>query len=176
MWVKGRATQGDLLLESVAAIVKDDKLAEQYVAGWRFSDQIDLENRLDILENALFEGEQKIFDMEEQKKNIETELTKAVLESTENANKVIATEERFESALKLIAASAPYVIPEDVQHAMMEGDFDRAKVLFESAKRLNYDQLPLPGTKFIPVNIDAPVNRYEEPEPGTAEYGLTLKL
>lgn len=170
------AAQGDALLESIASIVKDDKLAEQYVAGWRLTDQIDLENRLSILENAMFEEEQKYFELEEQKKNVEAELTKAVLESTENANLAKATQERFEGALKLIAANAPYVIPEDVQHAMMEGDFDRARVLFESAKHIDYSQLPLPGTKFKSVPVDLPSKMYEEPEPGTAEYGLTLNL
>ncbi len=170
------AAQGDMLLESLAAVLKNDALAEQYAAGLRLSDQIDLERQLAILENAAFENEQKMLDLEEQKKHIEADLTKVVMESAENAKLAKETKERFEGALKLIATSAPYVIPEDVQHAMMEGDFDRAKVLFESAKRLNYDQLPLPGTKFNSVNIDLPPKMYEEPEPGTAAYGLTLKL
>ena len=43
----------------------------------------------------------------------------------------------------MLLESAPFFIPESAMHALLEGDFNRAKGLFESAKTVEFGTLPL---------------------------------
>ncbi|MBQ7617716.1 MAG: hypothetical protein IJS50_02465 [Desulfovibrio sp.] len=164
------SAKGDLILESVAAIVGDDKKAEQLVAGWRLGSQA----RISELEDRIFESEAQYVKVLDEKKGLQEKLTDAVMESAKLKDERDKSKLILENTLKFLAEDLPFFIPEDVQHAMLEGDFKRAHLLFESAKHLDYGSLPLPGVKFKPETI--PYAPKEKPEQGTAEYGFSLTL
>ena len=54
-----------------------------------------------------------------------------------------AQKERLAGLIDALASSFPCFIPEDVQHQMMEGDFSRAKMIFEQASRVDFSQYPI---------------------------------
>ena len=166
------SAHSDMLLESVAAVVGDDKKAEQLVAGWRMDEL----NRIPEPGAAVFESGARFFKAVGEKDELQKQLTEAVMESARIKGELEKTKGVFEGAIRLLADDLPFFIPEEVQHAMLEGDFNRAHVLFESAKRVDYGSLPLPGVQFKPEYIPLQSQHREDPEQGTAEYGFALKL
>ncbi|MBQ7609084.1 MAG: hypothetical protein IJU76_14135 [Desulfovibrionaceae bacterium] len=166
------SAQGDMLLESVAAVVGDDKKAEQLVAGWKMGEL----SRIPELEEAVFESEDRYFRIAGEKTDLQQKLTEAVMESARLKDDLEKTKSTLEGTIRLLAEDLPFFIPEDVQHAMLEGDFKRAHVLFESAKHLDYTSLPLSGARFNPEKISLAQRALEKPEQGTAEYGFSLDL
>ena len=61
-------------------------------------------------------------------------------------------------------------------YEMLEGDFTRARSVFESAARMDFKQYPLPQNDKEQPAIVVPFQRREEPEFGTAAYGFSLDL
>jgi len=162
---------GDIILESVSAIVGDDRRAEQLVAGWR----LDAHEKMDALEDALFESQSKYFDLEGQVQNLSQKLEAATANSEAARDALKAEKAKFERILGNIAESLPFFLPENVMHEMLEGDFTRARGIFESAALVDYSQYPLAGAKNSGSRF-LPEPRPAEADYGTAAYGFELKL
>lgn len=153
---------GDRILESVAAVVGNDARAEQLVAGWR----LDAQNRQKELENAIFESESRIVEVTSERDAMAEKL-KQTEEAMTNVRRVIEN----------IADSLPFFIPEAVMHEMLEGDFQRARGIFESARRFDFSQFPVSEKKENGEGVNIHVlPRDEKPDYGTSDYGFTLEL
>ena len=169
-----------MILESVAAVVKDDKRAAQMVAGWKLADK----STYDQLENAIFESESKLFAMQDENKQLKEFYTQAVNDRDAARSEAQHVKDNFKYVLESIQKAMPFVVPESVMHAMLEGDFDRAKVIFENAGRIDYSQYPLfdDGGNFLArTNLTVPnplftQKKHEEETFGTAQYGFDLDL
>lgn len=157
------------ILESVAATLNDDARAEQYVRGW----MQDFQTRAAQLEDQLFESEAHQADLLSEREA----LTKAVEEAEAGRKDALAEknaqEENIKGILAALRESLPIFVPDDAMHAMMNGDFSRAKVLFESAARVDFGQYPIPvsGTH---NSVEAMAQQPQEPEFGSASYGEGL--
>ena len=84
---------------------------------------------------------------------------------------VLALKKEKEDRIALIdfvVKTSPFFIPEAVKHAMMENDFDTARPIFESAKKVDFGQLPLGDN--APSKKEAEPNR----QPSTAKVGWDL--
>ena len=132
------AGQEQMILECLAATVKDDRKAEEYLAGWK----LDTQARLAALEDAIFESTAR-----------QAELT-----------------ERIDA----LASSFPCFIPEDVQHQMMEGDFSRAKMIFEQASRVDFSQYPI--EEHNPKTISPGSQTQEPPLYGSGAFGFMIDI
>lgn len=161
---------GDLILESVAAVVGDDARAEQLVAGWK----LDAQNRLAEMENAIFESENRFVEAVAERKAMAERLGRAEADR-DRAKQELATEKsHFRGILESIGDSLPFFIPEAVMHEMLEGDFTRARGIFESARRFDFSQFPV-GRKENGEGIGfQSLPRTEKNSYGTTAYGFDL--
>ena len=162
------SAQGSAILESVAAVVGDDARAEQLVAGWRLSS---LQHQNDM-EATILELQSYCREMEASC----TSLRKDLEDSKENAASLASAlkKERdgFKLILESIAGEMPFFIPEDAMQAMLDGDFSRARPIFESAKTVDFSQYPLTKKKSQAARLLVP----KEPEFGSAAYGFGMDL
>lgn len=133
----------DVILESIATIVSDDKKAEQLLAGWQadsYFKAMELEERLEqaeIYEAALLDritGKEREFD------GLSKQLQSAIEAQEAEKGKV-------QQICNFIVESAPFFIPENVQHALMELQFDKVVGIFEAAKRVDFGQYPIIGNQ-----------------------------
>ena len=160
------------LLESVSAIVGDEKKAEMLVAGWRLADG----ETVKALEDEIFESESKFFKLTDEKNKLEKDLATMITENATSVEQLAAIKKNFAQAISLFAENSPVIIPEEVQHAMLEGDFSRAKAIFESAKLIDYESLPL-GLNASKKVVNIPYDTEKKvPIEGSAGYGLTINL
>lgn len=159
------AAQG--ILECVAATIHDDSKAEQYVRGWTR----DYESRIAQLEQQLFHLEASGAEMaaeHEALKNLAEEAGAAREKAAKETEELKAA---VSEAMKSLNDALPLFIPEDAMHAMLNGDFSRAKAIFESASRIDFGQYPLTSMgKPRPQATLAP-EPVQEPEFGSANYG-----
>lgn len=159
------AAQG--ILECVAATIHDDSKAEQYVRGWTR----DYESRIAQLEQQLFHLESNGAEMaaeHEALKNLAEEAAAAREKAAQDSMELKAA---VSEAMKSLNDALPFFIPEDAMHAMLNGDFSRAKAIFESASRIDFGQYPLTAMgKPRPQATLAP-EPVQEPEFGSANYG-----
>lgn len=163
----------DKVLESVAAVVKDDKKAEQLAAGWQFSYQA----RIGELEDMIFESESELVDLRDQYRGIQRELVDAIANKSKAEAELENFKHNFEGVLESIRDSFPFFIPENVMQDMMNGDFTRAKAIFESASEFNFASVPVRGRKNKTEPVIMQDNaQIEPPEYGSAGYGFTLKI
>lgn len=165
------SAQKDMVLESVAAIVGDDKKAEQLVAGWKFED-----DRITRLEDAVFESRNAYFELQSQSSQLEQKLANSEAQLSLAKDTIKTTQEKFEGILESIADSLPFFIPENVMHEMLEGDFTRARGIFESAARMDFSQFPLGKANAVQVKTPSGIFKKDAPEYGTAAYGFDILL
>lgn len=158
------------LLESVAAIVGDDARAEQLVAGWRLADA----HRLTELEDSIFESESRFADLKEKSDTMQGELARLITENATAQSDLNKVRSSFKYILESIAAELPFFIPEQAMHDMLEGDFSRARMVFENASKVDYTQYPLPETRKGNA-LTMPTQRASE-DMGTAGYGFAFDL
>ncbi len=162
------SAQGNLILESVAAVVGNETRAEQLVAGWK----LDLQNRVADMENAIFESEGRYAEAMMERKVMAENLGR-IEEERDTVREALAQEKaHFKGILESIADSLPFFIPEEVMHEMLEGDFTRARGIFESAKRFDFSQFPIDkvaGGEQISVFK-------EQPTEGSTAYGFNLDV
>lgn len=157
------------ILESVAATLNDDVRAEQYVRGW----MRDFQACAAQLKDQLFESESRQADLLSEREV----LTKAVAEAKVAYEGILAEkvslEENIRGVLEVLREALPVFVPDDAMHAMMNGDFERAKMLFEGAARIDFGQYPIstPG-RINPAGVS--MEQQEEPEFGSATYGEGL--
>lgn len=167
----GSAPMEQMILESVAAIVGDDARAEQYVKGWLH----DAENRLNILENAAFEAEAQTVELLAEAQRNEQAI--ATLDAEKRKFEEALANERndFTDMIASLAKSFPCFIPERALHDMLNGDFTRAKGIFEQARLIDFTQYPLvpPSQEQHPKTCEG-AQTLRQPEYGTAEYGLGM--
>lgn len=168
------STHRDLVLESVAAVVGDDERAEQLVAGWRYAGG----NRQSDLEDALFESASAFSELHgqvdalnEKIRSLE-KLNAGVMRATQDAR------DKFSGVLESIAAELPFYISQATMDRLLDGDFERARIIFESARRTDFEQYPLNVNS---VGYDAPRLPASKPsntaaEFGTADYGFGLDV
>lgn len=133
----------DQILESVAAAVGDDDRAEKLLRGWQADAHfraMELEDQLEqaaLYESALLE---KLTGKEKDLADLDNRIRAAVQAQEDEKAKL-------RGMVDFIVESCPFFIPEDVQHAMFEANFDRARQVFESARAtVDLNQLPVPGT------------------------------
>jgi hypothetical protein len=136
----------DFILESVSKVVGDDKVAEQLVSLWQMDAvyeaeqlrsqiedataiEVELTNRLHEKDAALESKTTEFDDLSEQ--------MKAAVASQE------AEREYRNQLVEFISEKAPFFIPENIKHAMLENDFTKATGLFESAQQFHFESLPL---------------------------------
>jgi hypothetical protein len=161
-YVLESAVDQDQILESItAATGMDDKRAEDMLRGWVASSHFracELEERLEtaeLYESALLD---KLTGKEVELKDLSREKQIA-------AEQLEAERKHRKQLVDFIVESSPFFIPEDVQHAMMENDFDRAQGIFESAKRVDFGQFPLKHGDKNP-EVDGNLPRYGSPSAG----------
>lgn len=160
------------VLESVSAIIGDDKKAEQLVAGWRLSSLQQVED----LEDMVFESESRYFDLKAQYDAAQQEAMQLVSDRDSALTQAEALHSRFKGVLEGICGALPFFIPEDAMHSMLEGDFERAKHVFESAAHFDFTQYPLRSAQGRQHAVTDVAQQSEEPEYGTAGYGFAMKL
>lgn len=73
-----------------------------------------------------------------------------------------------------LASSFPCFIPEDVQHQMMEGDFSRAKMIFEQASRVDFSQYPI--EEHNPKTISPGSQTQEPPLYGSGAFRFMIDI
>lgn len=158
-----------MVLESVAAIVGDDAKAEALVTDWLD----DARYKAILLEDALVAQEAREVMLLEQLQGKE----KAYSDLTEANKAALAAQESYKKGtaemVKMLLESAPFFIPETAMHALLEGDFSRAKGIFEAAKSVEFGTLPLK----VAMNRKSETIRQGEkkaPAYGTAETAWTL--
>lgn len=159
------ASGGDSILESVAAVLGDQKKAASLVAGWQLSEL----QRIPGLEDQIFESEGKLFAIQEK-------LADAVSKQAQTEEQLAALRDNFRGVLEGIADTLPFFLPEPVMRQMCAGDFRDARAVFESAAHIDFSQYPLGRREsHMPTRDVVPV-RGEPAEYGTAEYGFGLNL
>ena len=85
-----------------------------------------------------------------------------------------AQKERLAGLIDALASSFPCFIPEDVQHQMMEGDFSRAKMIFEQASRVDFSQYPI--EEHNPKTISPGSQTQEPPLYGSGAFGFMIDI
>ena len=171
------AADENKLLESVAAVVGDDKKAELIVENWRLSSE-------SADDEAIFEAQARLGDMQARYDALEKKFQDASerLGKTESENIALKTahakqESNVRGILECLQEAAPFFIPDEVVHQMMEGDFARAKAIFEEARRTDLSQLPLFGNKKGKGEQEVVGLRERDQEDwGSAGYGFALDL
>jgi len=166
------SAQGDLILESVAAVVGNATRAEQLVAGWR----LDAQRRMEAMEDAVIEGENRLVEVMAERDELVEQLQRAESDISKAKTDLATEKAHFRGILKNIEANLPFFIPEAVMHEMLEGDFTRARGIFENARRFDFSQFPVgqqksgeeTETRSLPLN--------EEISYGTTAYGFCLEL
>lgn len=159
------------ILESVAATLRDDAKAEQYVRGWTH----DFHERLSILEDQLFEsvGAHAEALCENGRLSGELGVAKEVAQRLLEEKKSInaGLREFFES----VRTALPVFIPDEVMHGMLNGDFQRASAVFESAARVDFGQYPLAMAGRDAQQRDNVADGARQmPDLGSVEYGEGL--
>lgn len=160
------------ILESIAATVGSDERARQYVAGWN----LDHLSRIQELEDAIFESESREAELFSSLHQHEKALADAVLEKEKALFESAKTRGHYQELLKALTESFPFFIPENIMHDMLEGDFSRAKHIFESATHLDFTQFPLRPAQGRQHSVMEVAQQREEPDYGTAGYGFAMKL
>lgn len=164
----GAAEQG--ILECVAATLHDDSKAEQYVRGWTR----DYQSRIAQLEQQLFHLESNGAEMAAEHDALKSLAEEAAATREKTFQEAEALKSAVADTMKALNDALPIFIPEGAMHAMLNGDFSRAKAIFESASRIDFGQYPLSHMGQQGTNnpqIPAP---QQEPEFGTANYGEGL--
>ena len=121
---------------------KDDRKAEEYLAGWK----LDTQARLAALADAIFESTARQAELTERLRRSEETASTSKAQCESAILEAAAQKERLAGLIDALASSFPCFIPEDVQHQMMEGDFSRAKMIFEQASRWTSRNIPLRST------------------------------
>lgn len=165
------SAQRDLILESVAAVVGNDERAAQLVAGWKYNGDI-----LTELEDAIFESRNAFFELKDKNIQLAKQIEKMRLTEKKTQDILVQERRKFEGVLEGIIESMPFFVPDPVMHDLMEGDFSRAKALFESASRVDFSQYPLPGKKMQQKTVLIENTQSEKAEYGSASYGFELIL
>lgn len=163
--------QEQMILECLAATVHDDKKARGYLAGWK----MDRQAKLAELEDRIFESTARQAELEE--------LVRQNREKTAEANagretailEAAAQKERLTGLVAALSEAFPCVIPEAVQHQMMEGDFTRAKMIFENATRVDFSQYPIGDAAKKHTLPTVPPQR-PDPEYGTGAFGFMIDI
>ncbi len=159
------------ILESVAATLHDDSKAEQYVRGWTR----DYQSRIAQLEQQLFHLESNGAEMAAEHDALKSLAEEAAVAREKATQETAALKTAVADAMKALKDALPFFIPEDAMHAMLNGDFSRAKAIFESASRIDFGQYPLaPIKKQEDSDTQIPTSVRERSDFGTADYGEGL--
>lgn len=160
------SAQTDMVLESVAAIVGNDRKAEQIIAGWSYEPP----EIARLRDNAIHASREKCFELQEANAGLR--------EKVDNLKDQLAkSHEAMEQAkigLAGVLESLPIFIPEQIMQDMLAGDFGRAKGIFESAARVDFGQYPIGVRNATKEQIR--INPNEEAEYGSADYGFGLQI
>ena len=163
----GEADQ--LIYEAVNAVVRDEKKARAIADSWRL-DVPDLREALFESEGDLADAEIKRHELEKTCDRLTSEKSELVLKNTRMSDELAGMQRRFDAAtasllarqtalkneiensnrnlravVEGLRASAPFFIPENAMHGLMEGDFSKARAIFEQAKHMALTQYPIPG-------------------------------
>lgn len=163
------------ILESVSAVVKDEKKAAQIVAGWKLPDPYHEQQ----LQDAVFEANEKFFGLQEKFDRLAGEVTTAISDKNIAQEALQHQKEGFTNVLESIQKALPFFIPEKAMAAMLDGDFERARPIFESATHFDFSQFPIEGAKNSPGAVTVPENNGHNDDKfnyGSAGYGFGINL
>lgn len=167
------SAQKQNILESISAILGQDQNAQEVFAGW----QSDAEQSIKDLQFAVWENEAKYIDLKKQNANLQNQFAALTAEKQHIITESAALRNHFRDALGVLTDKLPFFIPESAMQAMLDGDFDRAKMLFETASHYDFSQLPIwKHDENAPAEKKSQQVKQQKPDFGTAEYGLTLNL
>lgn len=161
------SAQTDIVLESVAAIVGNDKRAEQIIAGWSYEPP----EIARLRDNAIHASREKCFELQE----ANTGLREQVSNLEEKLAKSREAMEQAKIGLAGVLESLPIFIPEQIMQDMLTGDFGRTKGIFESAARVDFSQYPI-GANRDAFTEEIGANLKKSAEYGRAEYGFDLQV
>ncbi len=198
----GEADQ--LIYEAVNAVVRDEKKARAIADSWRL-DVPDLREALFESEGDLADAEIKRHELEKTCDRLTSEKSELVLKNTRMSDELAGMQRRFDAAtasllarqtelkrriedsdrnlravLEGLRTSAPFFIPEKAMHGMLEGDFSKARAIFEQARHMDLSQFPLPGAEerrersivpATPVGGDEKIKKF-----GTPEWGWNTEV
>lgn len=135
----GVTVSQDLILECVSRVVGDDKRAEEYLKAWQADavlEAADLRERLILADSNMADTLATL----EAKATAYEALTKQEQVAVKLAQDA---EARLKGVVDIIVESAPFFIPDSAMHAILEGDFTKARGIFESAERIDFSQFPI---------------------------------
>lgn len=165
------AANRDMVLESVSAIIGDDKRAEQLVAGWQFEG-----NSLADLEDAIFESRNQYYELKGQNEELATKIASLEAQNISAHGALQAANAKYEGILARVLDSLPIFIPESIMHELLDGDFTRARNIFESAARMDFSQYPLGKNATETPQLPIKNQQSELPEYGSTAYGFDIAL
>lgn len=174
--LEGAGDVDQLVLECVEAVVKDQAKAEAIVRSWKMDSDADMRGRR--YRNAVYEAEAKMFSMQDRLDEMQRKLDKAAREASKLIAEGAKAREGYRTVLEGLQASLPFFIPEDAMQQMLEGDFSRARMVFEKAKTVDFRQYPLPQNDGRASALPPARNggRHDDPDVGTAEFGFGMVL
>ncbi len=159
-----------MILESISAVVKDDARAEQYARYW----QSDFQARLSQLEDQIFILEAQSADMAAERTAMRNLITEANDAKNDAEKAQTALKANVMGIMEALRETLPIFIPEDAMQAMMEGDFERGRAIFERASRIDLSQYPIVGPASKPLPKFAEMDVPQQPDYGSAGYGEML--
>lgn len=162
------SAQTDIVLESVAAIVGNDKTAEQIIAGWSYEPP----EIIKLRDDAIHASREKCFELQEANVGLRERLSSLENQLAESREAM----EQAKTGLAGIMESLPIFIPEPIMQEMLAGDFGRAKGIFESAARVDFTQLPLKKHTGGELETIPKLREKDLPEYGSPTYGFDLVL
>ena len=137
-------------------------------------DGLDTQARLAALEDVVFESTARQAELTERLRRSEETASTSKAQCESAILEAAAQKERLAGLIDALASSFPCFIPEDVQHQMMEGDFSRAKMIFEQASRVDFSQYPIEEHK--PKTISPGSQTQEPPLYGSGAYGFMIDI
>lgn len=163
------ARQEQMILECLAATVKDDRKAEKYLAGW--TGHAGASRGAGRRHFRVHRPTSRIDGTAAPKRRNRLHVKGPMRVRHSGSRSAEGTACRVDRRARLLF---PCFIPEDVQHQMMEGDFSRAKMIFEQASRVDFSQYPIEEHK--PKTISPGSQTQEPPLYGSGAFGFMIDI
>lgn len=145
--VDGEALSRDAILESIVKTSGiDDKKAEELLNGWVAQAQIEAQNFKDqLLEAEIYESVliEKINERDDVIKERSIAFKDLEGKHKQAVEAIAKAEKEKKDLIKFIAETAPVFLPEKAMEALLNNDFEKALPIFESAKQIDFKQVPI---------------------------------
>lgn len=163
----------DMILESIAATGVDDKQAEALLNGWVAQAQIEaVELRDRLIESEIYEStllgkiserDDIIADNEAAMEERDIAFSDLEAKQQEYIASIASAEQSRKDLIKFIAETSPVFLPEAAMQALIDADFDKARPILESVRKVDLTQVPV----MIPKGVQKQdVNNTEDVDMG----------